>query len=503
MKLKILALLTLGIFLAFTGCDNIVDERLNAAEDDRIDVEMSRLPAPSQPAAGATEMVVDATEKNTIDPTDEYVVKKWQYYEVPQMSSYMAEDLPDNLLWPGAILDSTAFVNGSYKEIASSKIKRAPLMITTDANVAGGTIYLETDTPNEVTVRQIVNNLITQQGTVNTTKYIRSNYETYTTSSELSTKLKTSLGYKGLVVEAKLDALLERGSSTKTSKIVLDFTQCYFTIRPALVTKASDFFDYQNTSWEDISEQLTGAGAKPVFVSSIDYGRSIMAVIESDESAESLNVSVSAYVSYLKNKGSVSVDIANEVNKLKSTATITALVVGGNGDYANMTSFDGIKTWLDDAGGISFSKPLRYTLRYLSDPTSAQPVGFVTGGVYYEKAPKAVVNEWEEFSPAVYNQSHCTYSGSSLGSEPLASDPGPGYMWNQGTITFVMSGGQRYRMSGKCSDNFTGCILNAEGRRVFAAKEEFTIESSSTEWIINIDSPSAAISNIKFERKIR
>ncbi len=441
MKLKILALLTLGVFLAFTGCDNIVDERLNAAEEDRIDVEMNRLSMPSQPAAEETTLTANPSDPDYSVSDDNFLVTKKSYYNVPEMGAYMASDLPDNVLWPGAILDSAAFVNGSYKEIASDQIKRAPLTITTDANYSGGTISQYIENPNEVTVKQAVNDLIYQKGAeaVNTTKYLRSSFNQFTSSSEFSTKVKTTLGYKGALFDANLSVLVNKASSTKKSKMILEFTQCYFTIRPALVSKPSNFFDTTQTSWSDISAQLSGSGVRPVFVSSIDYGRSLMAVIESDEEMDSLEVNVNAYATFLKSKGNVSTDIQTKVNNLKSSSSITAVVVGGNGSYANLTTFDGIKTWLDEAGGIEFVKPLRYTLRYLTDPNAAQPAGFVTGGEYYEKLAR-----WEIFVPTYTTSGNITVTNNSFSFSPLTG------MY---IITYNLSGGNKYRVSGYFEDN--------------------------------------------------
>jgi hypothetical protein len=387
MKSKNLIAKILFFSFVLLSCGNIIDRQKNLSTEDRINDEMSKLPLPSQMPEGEFDLESNPADPDYLPDDENYVYQKKQYYAVPEGATYFADGLPSQLLWPGAIIDSSSFVNGASVEISSPKIVRAPLTILLDTGNASNEKSVTIEHPNAESVKKAMNDLIQRGGTQleATKKYSRFVFSEFKTKSEFDTKIKTTVGSKSSLSNDLLSALAEKSAGNKKTKVLLEYTQCFFSIKPTMLSKSSDFFNLNETNWNDIAPVLQGSRAAPVFISSVDYGKSMIAVIESDEEYAILKSGIEAFGDYLE--GSIDEDVQNAVNSIKMISTITMVVLGENGEKVGdrLLSYKEITSWLCGDESEKHSKPIRYSLQYINNLTTFTRARFVVGGDFYRR----------------------------------------------------------------------------------------------------------------------
>jgi thiol-activated cytolysin len=153
----------------------------------------------------------------------------------------------------------------------------------------------------------------------------------------------------------------------KKSRVLLDFTQIYYTFDVDAPRRPADFF---TTSLSAAAlDGLLTKGEPPVYVQSIYFGRRILVAFESSESTTTLHAAVKAAAEKLKVGGNVD---AKSVTVLKSTST-KAVVIGGSGASAAMAitnGLDGITSLIQMGGNYSKDSPgapIAYQLAYLDN----------------------------------------------------------------------------------------------------------------------------------------
>jgi hypothetical protein len=402
MKSKNLIAKILSFSLVLLSCGNIIDRQKNLSTEDRINDEMSKLPLPSQMPEGEFFLQSNPADPDYLPDEENYVYRKKQYYVVPELDTYFADDLPSHLLWPGAIIDSASFVNGKNNEVSSPNIVRAPLSISIDTGYSNDGNSISIENPNTENVQKAVSELI-QRGGANlgaSRKYSRYAYSKFRTKSEFETKLKTTVGFNNRASSLAFAEVSAKSSSSKKTKVIIEYAQCFFSIKTVMLTKSSDFFNLTETRWNDIVSVLGSTGTAPIFVSAVDYGRSIIAVIESDQEYESIKPGIEAFGLYLDGNMEENVQIA--INSMKATSTITVNVLAEKKEGNSFFSFEDLITWSKNEEGKEFAKPIRYALRYLTTPLSITPARFIVGGIFYLCEPRLIESSWREFHPAYF-----------------------------------------------------------------------------------------------------
>jgi thiol-activated cytolysin len=220
------------------------------------------------------------------------------------------------------------------------------------------------DMPQLSAFREERNRILAADVTGATPAMVSSQIDQIDSKEQLAYALKASYGWPGL---ADISASFDFSNTTTSARVLLSFTQSYYTIDTDTPASPADFFASSVTS-SDVAAKIK-AGAPPLYVRSVYYGRRILLAVESAESADVVKAALDASVSVIKAGGGVSVDNENVL----SHSTIKALILGGSGSGASQAvtgGFDGIKALLAAEGDYSKDHPgapLAYRLSYLDN----------------------------------------------------------------------------------------------------------------------------------------
>jgi len=179
---------------------------------------------------------------------------------------------------------------------------------------------------------------------------------------DLTFKLGTGDDWPGARL---LKGAFDFSSNSRRSRVLVDFTQAYFTVDADLPTRPSDHFAPSVTTEE--LQASVGLGNPPLAVRSVTYGRRVLFALESDASTEELGAAVKALRAMVQGRG----QLRDPDRRTLEAATTRAFVLGGSGELAATGILGGLEGILEliRAGGTysreSPGAPLAYTLAYL------------------------------------------------------------------------------------------------------------------------------------------
>lgn len=257
------------------------------------------------------------------------------------------------IFYPGSLVVASSVVQGSYKPIS---VPRAAIVLST--SLTGDKTSITVDSPKLSTTRDAISTLLKDRNFDIPPANLR-----YTTDEVFSNNhLKIALGgnYEGF--GTNVSGSLAFNYEKETTKVVVKMIQKFYTIDVDVPDQSAAFF---NESF-DFKEKIVNH--KPLYVSSVTYGRVFLMSIESTMSKVELEAALQA--SFLG--GSVGVNAETEFGKIVKTSTIKATIVGGSATIAGQEIGDlsAVKEFI--ASGASYSKenpglPIAYRLRELGN----------------------------------------------------------------------------------------------------------------------------------------
>ena len=322
---------------------------LNAAQ---LDSYVAQLPSVKQRAPFSERLASQQAPKTaSLFGAPMMSVAATHYYE--QAKEYENQLLfteNDEVFYPGALVKSKTVVDGSYSPII---VPRKP--ITISVSLTGDSPRVTVENPSLSTMRAAISELLNKNFNAPPANMTYNSYEVH---DEQHLKLALGASYSGAVNTVKGSTNFKYDK--EKTRYIVKIEQVFYTVDIDLPKKASDFFN-------DNFDYRTQFGAeKPVYISSIKYGRVLLLGIESTLSKIDLEAKINASIL----SGKFTAEAETAYNELKKSATITGRVFGGNAKLAGKTigDFASIRTFLEE--GATFGKenlgvPLSYRLREL------------------------------------------------------------------------------------------------------------------------------------------
>lgn len=270
-----------------------------------------------------------------------------------------------DVIYPGSVLLGNTIASGTYQEV--TKGVKAPVTISydltnikTDSGAAGkvnGTIV-----PSLSKYRELHNSIMGQKLGKASTTYSFESTEVYS-ESDFSVKFNFGVGFNSGIVETNIKSGFEFGKGSKKHKYMIKFMETFYTVD---VDQGNDTFLYKSFNVADFK------GFRPVYVSSIAYGRLAYLTIESDETWDTIKSNLEVAVdASIYGKYSGGFDTA--VNNLTKNSKINITVIGGSTVAVSLESF----MEMLKKGGFSSSNPgkiIAYKLRFVDDNSVANTV---------------------------------------------------------------------------------------------------------------------------------
>ena len=264
-------------------------------------------------------------------------------------------------LWPGNIVQGGDAKHGLLTPIG---LPRAPMIFSVSLENLLGSPVGHMDTPSLSAFRE-QRNAILAAGTDGAVpaqmayKMQRVHHE-----SQVAVALGGSVNWFG----GSLSSLFEFGNVHTSTKMLVDFTQAYYTIDVDTPGMPSDLFT------DDVTvnqlETFMQVENPPMYVQSITYGRRVIFSVESSYSEHEVRFAFDASLNAFLVGGGVEID--TYYREVLEQSKISAIVIGGSGADAVKTvlGYEGLLDYIAD--GADYSKdspgaPIAYKLAYLDN----------------------------------------------------------------------------------------------------------------------------------------
>ncbi|CAA0176206.1 Tenacilysin [Tenacibaculum maritimum] len=257
----------------------------------------------------------------------------------------------DEIFYPGSLVVASSVVEGEYTPVT---VSRAPLKIST--SLIGDKTSITVDSPKLSSTRDAISSLLSDRNFEVPSANLR--YTTDEVFSKDHLRVAVGGGYKGTF--NSVSGNVEFNYDKETTKVIVKIIQKYYTIDSDIPSNASDFFV------EEFNFKSKLGDKKPLYVSSVTYGRVFLMSIESTMNKLALEAALQG--SFLG--GAITANAEAEFSKITKTSTIKATILGGNSDLAGSEIGDltAIRKFISE--GASYSKknpgaPISYRLREL------------------------------------------------------------------------------------------------------------------------------------------
>lgn len=344
--------ITIASFLLLAAC-------LSPGSIDDYVESLGRLPsdpARHEETVGPVEVVQDGTSQR--------ICQTNFVEETRQLDQVVAYSANSESMWPGAILRGDSIYSGLFTQAV---FDRKPARVSISLSNLAGEKSFVMDQPSLSTYREGLGEILAADVTGATPANIYAEIEEVYSEKQLSLALGADVAWLPGGVKASFDF----STGTQKARYLVKFVQSYFTVDLDQPGRAADFFADSVTA-EEVADKLP-EGA-PVYVSSVTYGRMVLFGFESDRTHEELG----AALDFVYRGGAqVSVEARARFEETINNSSITAYIIGGNGETAAqaITSYQNLVAFLSSGGNYSKDSPgapIAYKLAHLADNTPAR-----------------------------------------------------------------------------------------------------------------------------------
>ncbi len=278
------------------------------------------------------------------------------------------------MIWPGALVDGAAHVQGSIRPIAIASGNRAPLGVS----VAGGGVLgirggvsTVVDQPTGSTVREGVNQLVANA--LESDVATGAGYSSFqSVESHSAEQTMLDIGLSGRYLRHEASAQLHYGHQASERTHTAYFIQRLYTVAVDAPQRPSDFFTESMTP-EEMSSLGIGPDSPPLYVGSVSYGRILMYSITSTASAQQISGAIE--YSYDSFAGGASAEVAASHERTLAESRIEVMAVGGpNTGVSRLIQSGDLASYFEADLALNQVEPIAFTLHRLSDNQVAEVV---------------------------------------------------------------------------------------------------------------------------------
>lgn len=285
-----------------------------------------------------------------------------RYTETGRFDELVAFQPNSATLWPGTVVRGQDASNGVLVPIG---VALAPVTFSVSLENIDGSPVGNMDAPSLSSFREQRNQILSADVTGATPASLDFEVVQVNSESQLSVAIGADVSWPG---GPDISASFDFQSSEQKTKVLVNFTQAYYTVDVDTPLTPSDFF-VDGTTVEDLEPWMDDA-SPPVYVQSITYGRRVIFSVQTSRSASEVKAALEA--SYGFAGGGVDVEVSTENREVLEESTIRAFVLGGSGEDATgaINGFDGLIHYIQNGGSYSKDSPgapIAYKLAYLDN----------------------------------------------------------------------------------------------------------------------------------------
>ncbi len=275
---------------------------------------------------------------------------KREYEQAKEVEEQLLFSDANELFYPGSLIKAASVIDGDYNPIITDRRS-----ITISTSLSGGAkTSIKVEDPKLSTVRDAMSELLSRDFNAPPADF---SYESVEVHDEQHLKLALGASYKGTVAEVSGTASFKYDSDKKY--FIIKAQQVFYTLDIDIPKQASDFFvkdfNYKNLFGEE----------KPLYISSIKYGRILLLGIETTMSKADLDSKFN-----LAFKEKITAEAEAAYKEIREKSTIKGRIIGGNAQLAgeSIADIENIKKFLRDGatyGKDNLGAPIAYQLREL------------------------------------------------------------------------------------------------------------------------------------------
>lgn len=308
----------------------------------------------------------------------EYLITVQHPYTIAPMS--IVNETMSDIIYPGSIVRGDEFMNGKYAPVRM-KNEFEPVELSVTLN--GKDIKVSQSVlPVLSKVRQARNDLIAGQMNKIKGEFIPAvySYDSHEITTEASfkrtLKIHANIQVIGGIAKADFDYNSSNSSSSKKKYVMIAFRQYLYNM-------AIDPKHYSQWIKGDIDTQDMG-DYEPLYISSVDYGRTGYILVQTNESIEEATKTIKAAleVAIKWGKGGVNVEYDSKFKSLFKENRIKIKIVGGPAELAvGVNSPESFTKFIQLPKAeelIASSAPIAYKVRRLRDNTEVDVIDVYT-----------------------------------------------------------------------------------------------------------------------------
>ncbi len=286
-----------------------------------------------------------------------------RYTETAQFDEFVAFQPNSATLWPGVIVRGQDAANGLLTPIG---VELAPVTFSVSLENIAGSPVGEMPEPSLSAFREARNEILSAGVTGATPAALDFEVIEVNSDTQLSVALGANVSWPG---GPDIAASFDFSSASRKTKVLVNFTQAYYTVDVDTPVSPADFFA-DGTTVADLEPWMNDE-SPPLYVQSITYGRRVIFSVQTDHTASELKAALEA--SYAAaGVADVGISISENQKKVLSESTIRAFVLGGSGDDATgaINGFEGLVAYIKNGGSYSSDSPgapVAYKLSYLDN----------------------------------------------------------------------------------------------------------------------------------------
>lgn len=285
-----------------------------------------------------------------------------RYGETEQLDRFVALQPNSATLWPGSIVRGADAQQGLLTPVG---VPLAPVTFSVSLENIAGSPVGKMEQPSLSAFRDERNAILATGVTGATAAAIDFDVQEVYNESQLSLALGAAVSWPG---GGEVAGSFDFSSTEKKTKVLVNFTQAYYTIDVDTPAQPEDFFP-DDVTVEEL-EPFMSQQSPPVYVQSITFGRRVIFSVETNDTAQNIKAALQATYSGVVADASISVSA--EHKKILKEATIRAFVLGGSGADATgaIDGFEGLVQYIKNGGDYSKDSPgapIAYKLAYLDN----------------------------------------------------------------------------------------------------------------------------------------
>jgi thiol-activated cytolysin len=378
MKTKLRALHFVGAALLFAACTSktvaeptaggipVIDappDNEPAVQDQpgEVDQYLKSLPyLPVSDPKPKTELPCDGACPAPIQDGDYYCTYK-HYTETAQFDRFVAFQPNSATLWPGDVVRGKEAQDGLLTPVG---VELAPVTFSISLENIAASPVGHMDKPSLSAFRDARNAILASELTGVTPATFEFEITEIHSASDLALAVGGGIKWPG---GSSLAGSFDFSTNEKTTKVLVNFVQSYYTIDVDTPVKPSAFFGPNVTVAE--LKKFVDTTSPPLYVQSITYGRRVLFTVETNEKVENIKAALKAAY-----KGAIKADakVSTEYQQMLSKSNIKAFVYGGSGTAATgaVGGLEGLLDYIKQGGDYSKDSPgapIAYKLAYLDN----------------------------------------------------------------------------------------------------------------------------------------